>query len=292
MILVLPPSILCSGYIIGRQSPLLRRHYHHPACHCILLLLPVDLAVQSPTDVCQRTEKKRHFTITPRVLRIYLEMTLTSKCISQIDRLLAIWQATHPDSWFDGKQGEEDATNPLVPFTFDKKAGKDGSWTSMSVKDTAVFGYTYPDVEVGKSAKEVTDSYVQNYNWTTNNRRGTPPPQNMNPVAVFEKAQVFQYDPTTKDTLRAESERTGALDQALAEADRKTPASQVAQITISQPIAKQQTLLARSVMPETPIVENRVLPEFAASDLAITDPKEIEEKDVQRTWFVDNVVER
>lgn len=219
-------------------------------------------------------------------------MTLTSKYISQIDRLLAIWQATHPESWFDGKQGEEDAKKPLVPFTFDRKAGKNGSWTSMNVKNTAVFGYTYPDIEVGKNAKEVTDSYVEKYGWTTTKKRGTLPPPSMNPVAVFQKAQVFQYDPKTEGKLRDESKRTGALDQALAEADRKTPASQVAQITISQPVAKQQTLLTRSVMPETPIVENRVLPEFAPSDLAITDPKEIEEKDVQRTWFVDNVVER
>lgn len=209
-------------------------------------------------------------------------MTLKITFFSQIDRLLAIWQQTHPDSWFDGK-------DDLVPFTFRNGSGKKEYWTSDEVRKPDVFGYTYPDIDRGQTPYGIKKRHDEKYGWTTEKRLEIEkPPEGIQPVPVFEKAQVFRYDEPTLALLIAESKVTGALDKVL----NKSPAKDVAQITASQPIFTQKTVLSRFVGSEKPIVEDRVLPEFAPSDLIVTNADDFKKEEVERTWYVDNIVER
>lgn len=199
---------------------------------------------------------------------------------SQIDRLLAIWQATHPNSWFNGK-------DDLVPFTFLNEAGRKEYWTSDKVRKPDVFGYTYSDIDSGQNPESLRKRYLDKYRWASQDRLRNPP-RGMEPLPIFEKAQVFRYDGPTKDLLIAESTKTGALDAVL----KIAPARQVAQIALSSPIVEQQTILSASVGSETPIVEHRVLPKLTPSNLAITNAHDVEEAMVERTWYVDNIVQR
>jgi tyrosinase len=80
---------------------------------------------------------------------------------ANIDRMTAIWQALNPDNWvtnqsnptatFTSEAGAyADEDTPLHPF-HRNKAGD--FWTSASVRDHTVFGYTYPEL-VGLSVDE------------------------------------------------------------------------------------------------------------------------------------------
>lgn len=81
---------------------------------------------------------------------------------AQVDRLLAIWQALHPDSYVEASnepigsaaiaQGARtDVNTPLKPFRNDT----DGHfWTSATASDVENFGYSYPEIQ-GKSVSEV-----------------------------------------------------------------------------------------------------------------------------------------
>lgn len=73
---------------------------------------------------------------------------------TNIDRMTAIWQALNPDSWvtnhsnptatFTSEAGAyADENTPLHPF-HRNKAGD--FWTSASVRDHTIFGYTYPEL--------------------------------------------------------------------------------------------------------------------------------------------------
>lgn len=73
---------------------------------------------------------------------------------ANIDRMTAIWQALNPDSWVTNH------SNPTATFTSDAGAYADENtpltpfhrnqagdfWTSASVRDHTVFGYTYPEL--------------------------------------------------------------------------------------------------------------------------------------------------
>lgn len=78
---------------------------------------------------------------------------------ANVDRIFALWQALNPKSYsFDTKlaQGtyttaegtQVDVNSPLQPFHKDT-AGK--FWTSNDVRDTKIFGYTYPELNDGKT---------------------------------------------------------------------------------------------------------------------------------------------
>ena len=156
-----------------------------------------------------------------------------------------------------------------------------------------MFGYTYPDIDRGQTPYGIKKRHDEKYRWTTEKGRDIKtPPEGMEPVPVFEKAQVFRYDEPTLALLIAESKVTGALDSALAKVLKKSPAKDVAQITASRTILTQQTVLSRSAGSEKPIVEDRVLPEFAPSDLAVTNADDFKQEEVERTWYIDNIVER
>lgn len=73
---------------------------------------------------------------------------------TNIDRMTAIWQALNPDSWVTNH------SNPTATFTSDAGAYADEDtplhpfhrntagdfWTSASVRDHTIFGYTYPEL--------------------------------------------------------------------------------------------------------------------------------------------------
>ena len=73
---------------------------------------------------------------------------------TNIDRMTAMWQALNPDSWVTNH------SNPTATFTSDAGAYADENtplhpfhrnlagdfWTSASVRDHTIFGYTYPDL--------------------------------------------------------------------------------------------------------------------------------------------------
>jgi tyrosinase len=73
---------------------------------------------------------------------------------ANIDRMTVIWQTLNPDSWVTNH------SNPTATFTSDAGAYADENtplhpfhrnlagdfWTSASVRDHTIFGYTYPDL--------------------------------------------------------------------------------------------------------------------------------------------------
>lgn len=80
---------------------------------------------------------------------------------TNVDRMTAIWQALNPDSWVTNH------SNPTATFTSDAGAyadentplhpfhrNKEGDfWTSASIRDHTIFGYTYPEL-VGLSGED------------------------------------------------------------------------------------------------------------------------------------------
>ncbi|KAF2030837.1 Di-copper centre-containing protein [Setomelanomma holmii] len=70
------------------------------------------------------------------------------------DRMLALWQGLHPDSYVTNHSNSlatfatppkswADENTPLLPFRCDPSGG---FWTSLTVRDHTVFGYTYPEL--------------------------------------------------------------------------------------------------------------------------------------------------
>ncbi|KAL8679857.1 MAG: hypothetical protein Q9186_003877 [Xanthomendoza sp. 1 TL-2023] len=81
---------------------------------------------------------------------------------AQVDRLLAIWQALHPDSYVESSKepvgsaaiaqgAQTDVNTPLKPFHSDN-AGN--FWTSAGVTNVEKLGYSYPEIQ-GKSQSEI-----------------------------------------------------------------------------------------------------------------------------------------
>lgn len=81
---------------------------------------------------------------------------------ANVDRLLAIWQALHPDSFVEpsiepvgsaviAQFTRTDVHTPLKPFRSDTKGD---FWTSDSAADVTRFGYSYPEIQ-GKSVPQV-----------------------------------------------------------------------------------------------------------------------------------------
>ncbi|KAI4259586.1 MAG: hypothetical protein LQ352_000654 [Teloschistes flavicans] len=78
------------------------------------------------------------------------------------DRLLAIWQALHPDSYVESSQEpigsavlaagtQTDVNTPLKPFHWDTNGNY---WSSATVTNISELGYSYPEVQ-GKSQPEI-----------------------------------------------------------------------------------------------------------------------------------------
>ncbi|KAI9663307.1 MAG: hypothetical protein M1831_002591 [Alyxoria varia] len=82
----------------------------------------------------------------------------------QVERIFALWQATHK-----GKQGEwfsdpTEAEKPLLPFRIQNQANdKTRCWKSNESKSTDDFGYTYDEVKAGGN---VLDTIRKLYEWS------------------------------------------------------------------------------------------------------------------------------
>ena len=63
--------------------------------------------------------------------------------LSNIDRLLAIWQQLHPNEWFDSNDPRNGDT-PLQPFHTDSS---NNIWTSNRCQFTKDLNYTYENLE-------------------------------------------------------------------------------------------------------------------------------------------------
>lgn len=90
-----------------------------------------------------------------------------------MDRTFALWQALHPNSWFEPqtqvtsnywyKSGTNSSSSAgLKPF---KKNAAGDLWTSDDVRNWTVFGYTYPELQPGwttASVRAAVDSLYSN----------------------------------------------------------------------------------------------------------------------------------
>ncbi|KAI4129108.1 MAG: hypothetical protein LQ338_002406 [Usnochroma carphineum] len=81
---------------------------------------------------------------------------------ANVDRLLAIWQALHPDSYVEpsiepigsaviAQGAQTDVNTPLKPFHRDSNGN---FWTSAAATYVTSFGYSYPEIQ-GKSASQI-----------------------------------------------------------------------------------------------------------------------------------------
>lgn len=117
---------------------------------------------------------------------------------SNIDRYLAIWQATHPDGWKDPetkevKKGLESLKDELRPFYKQDKS----FWTSLDAEETKKLGYTYADIR--ETSEETKELFRRRHDWS---RRPQNNPENWRPVAPIEmepldlsSAQVYVNHP-------------------------------------------------------------------------------------------------
>ncbi|CAG8567940.1 21643_t:CDS:2 [Dentiscutata erythropus] len=92
---------------------------------------------------------------------------------SNVDRLIAIWQACHPDVWIIGNSYTEgtftqevdkyiDENTDLTPF----RKSETTYWTSKLVRDIKTLGYTYPELEKNHQPRELLRSMLSYYHST------------------------------------------------------------------------------------------------------------------------------
>ncbi|KAB2569580.1 Tyrosinase [Lasiodiplodia theobromae] len=113
-----------------------------------------------------------------------------------IDRIFAVWQATH-DKYITDGPSYPNATTKLYPFRYiDKASGK--MWTSATARNHTDFGYTYPDLVNKPNRQAILADFDANYRWSLlrkarlDNKLIVPKdmqPNNREVVA----AQVFDY---------------------------------------------------------------------------------------------------
>lgn len=121
---------------------------------------------------------------------------------TNVDRLIALWQAIYPNSsiftvvdyagaLYGLPAGDVSADTPLKPFRIpdDNPDGAEGFHTSRSVRDIAVLGYTYPELQTpGGDGGNGT------------NGTGAPPPLSPDELAEhvrFEVNSLYSNQPTT-----------------------------------------------------------------------------------------------
>lgn len=89
---------------------------------------------------------------------------------ANVDRLVALWQALHPDEYVQPTLNEggtyylpggsiDTEDTPLAPFHWDNATTM---WTAATARDTTAFGYTYPELlNTGASPSELKDTVTQ-----------------------------------------------------------------------------------------------------------------------------------
>lgn len=81
---------------------------------------------------------------------------------SNIDRLLAIYQALYPNNWVSDVGGTSPTSN-LYPFRTDAK----NYWNSNDVRDWKTLGFAVPgDKELDEEGRKALEDYLdENYHW-------------------------------------------------------------------------------------------------------------------------------
>ena len=184
---------------------------------------------------------------------------------SNIDRYLAVWQATHPDGWRDPgtkelRAGLELLRKKLKPFYKQDKS----FWTSLDAEDTKALGYTYADVQ--QTSEETKELFRHRHAWsiqpqnTSKDWRPTAPTE-MKPLDLS-KAQVYVNHPEyLQPTPPPESQDPRKADSTSKKSDA----------TKNQGDSQPEVLRSKS--------------NHQAPSLKTTKPKRWE-------WFIDDVVER
>lgn len=224
---------------------------------------------------------------------------------SQIDRFFAIWQAAHPDSWFNGKYdpkngtGVQDAKSlaqeAAVPFY---RPDKTSFWNGDLSKNTATFGYVYKDA-IGGSADQVKTNFRQKYGWLT--FRGVDPsglpastdipasmvPKPVDTSPVFQPVSAFTK-PVAAVTHAARMAPQVAMQATEAVAALVAPAPSSDLVNETTPGAA-----AADTKPVTPgeaptqVAFSNLVPEMTAPATPAADVGQ-----TYREWYVDQVVER
>jgi hypothetical protein len=118
---------------------------------------------------------------------------LSANKISNSDRILALWQAINPQSWFPTEliNGEPGPNTDLTP-------ARDGSisfWSSDEVRKVERLGYTYPELLESTDPATIQNNINRRYAWSVQSLGqplGLPmrPPPEMAPLDVSH-AQAF-----------------------------------------------------------------------------------------------------
>lgn len=114
-----------------------------------------------------------------------------------IDRIIALWQSLYPSTWVRPApqgggtrtmppQSIQNADSPLTPFHRDTRGT---FWTSNSVRNTQVLGYTYDDIQDSPSNSVLTQRI--------NGLYGNSAPR----VALKASVNINSYQSTTYDYL-------------------------------------------------------------------------------------------
>ncbi|GME33151.1 Tyrosinase [Neofusicoccum parvum] len=115
-----------------------------------------------------------------------------------VDRILAVWQATHDG--YISTTGQLNASSPLYPFRKPNPKGDASFWNSDSIRKPETFGYTYPDLQESTDRKSILEQFVAKYDWSTQRQvgsKGTGIPSEMEPVEL----ETFIDSEVLKDAL-------------------------------------------------------------------------------------------
>ncbi|KAK7713881.1 hypothetical protein SLS63_011894 [Diaporthe eres] len=132
---------------------------------------------------------------------------------TNVDRLIALWQAIYPNSsifnvvdyagaLYGTAAGNVSADTPLKPF-HDRPGdgdGVDGFHTSRSVRDIAVLGYTYPELQIHKGNGSDDD----------NSTAAAPSPDELAEHVRFKVNSLYSSVPTTSENV-TEARRARSL---------------------------------------------------------------------------------
>jgi len=123
---------------------------------------------------------------------------LNAPYYSNIDRLVAIWQAINPEvGWpspADLKKYDikETNTDSLYPFRTSKDTGDKPYWDTVNSWSTNTFGYTFAELQENKTPDALLKAMHDEYQWSLQKFEKTQPiPDKMKPLDLS-KAPVFQ----------------------------------------------------------------------------------------------------
>lgn len=90
---------------------------------------------------------------------VYDLRNVSNTIISNVDRLLAIYQALYPDKWLE----PNDATRKMYPF----KQNANDYWISNDVRDWTTLGYAIPgNKALDDKGRLALQTYLNEYyNW-------------------------------------------------------------------------------------------------------------------------------